>query len=147
MQNCCGRHFQIYVGCNVRKRTFWHVRSTKIQISLRVLAFWSVFDVYMKKVCILCTDCANAQADLNLRSVHMSEGTFSDIVTVSLSLSLPLLIVWLVLTSESFFSIVQSTTWKKNQNVVCCCCEWRIKVMNNKYDLKTRRKHYQLIYL
>ena len=50
-----------------------------------------VFFVRMKKLWIICytkqdpwwfwSDCANAQADLNLRWAHMSEGTFSDIAT------------------------------------------------------------------
>ena len=54
---------------------------------------WSVFVVRIKKRCILgyskCaqwrfwSDCANAQADLNLRWAHMSEGTFSDIRLIS----------------------------------------------------------------
>ena len=29
------------VSHNVRKRTFWHVRLTKIQIKLRIRAVWS----------------------------------------------------------------------------------------------------------
>ena len=49
------------------------------------------FVVRMKKPCIpgfpkcdqwrFWSDCANAQADLNLRWAHMSEGTFSDVTT------------------------------------------------------------------
>ena len=35
---------------NLRKRTFWHVRPTKTQISLRIHAVWSVFVVRMKKL-------------------------------------------------------------------------------------------------
>ena len=72
------------------KLYLWHVRSMKTQISLRIRAVWSVFVVHMKKHSILgypkCaegrfrSDCANAQADLNLRWEHMSEGTFTDIV-------------------------------------------------------------------
>ena len=38
---------------NGRKRTFWHVRPTKTQITLRIRAVWSVFIVRMKKICIL----------------------------------------------------------------------------------------------
>ena len=34
---------------NVRKRTFWHVRPTKTQNSMRIRAVWSVFFVRMKK--------------------------------------------------------------------------------------------------
>ena len=43
----------IHVSRNVRKRTFWHVRPTKTQISLRIRAVWSVFVVRMKKLCIV----------------------------------------------------------------------------------------------
>ena len=67
--------------------TFWHTRTTKTQISMRICAVWSVFVVRIQKLCILgypkCaqwrfwSDCANAQADLNLRWAHMSEGTFA----------------------------------------------------------------------
>ena len=38
---------------NVRKRTFWNVRPTKTQNSLRIRAVWSVFVVCMMKLCIL----------------------------------------------------------------------------------------------
>ena len=37
----------------VSKRTFWHVRLTKTQISLRIRTVWSVFAVRMKKLCNL----------------------------------------------------------------------------------------------
>ena len=30
-----------FISRNVRKRTFWHVRPAKIQISLRIRAVWS----------------------------------------------------------------------------------------------------------
>ena len=73
-----------YMSRNMRKRTFWHERQTKIQIC----AVSSVFVVRMKKRCILCyqkcvkwrvwSDCANAQSDLNLPWAHMSDGTFPD---------------------------------------------------------------------
>ena len=63
----------------MRRRTFRHVRPTKTQINLRIC---------MKKLCILdypkCvkwrfwSDCANAQADLNLRWAQMLDSTFSD---------------------------------------------------------------------
>ena len=53
----------------VRKRTFWHVRPEKTQISLCIPTVWSVFVDRMKKFCILgypnCaqwrfwSDCAN----------------------------------------------------------------------------------------
>ena len=33
----------------------------------------------MKKLCIPSYDFANAQADLNLRWAHMSDGTFSEV--------------------------------------------------------------------
>ena len=55
------------------------MRPTKIQINLR-----------MKTLCIIgypqaaqwrfWSDCADAQADLNLRLAHMSDGTFYDAV-------------------------------------------------------------------
>ena len=69
---------------NDTKRTFWHVRSTKTLISLRIR---SVFVVRMMKLCIIChpkcahwrfrSDCATAQAALRLAS--MPEGTFPDV--------------------------------------------------------------------
>ena len=62
---------------------------TKTQISLCIRAVWSVFVICLKKLCILgylnhaqwrfWSDCANAQADLNLLWAHMSEGTLSAI--------------------------------------------------------------------
>ena len=67
---------------NVRKRTFWHVRSTKTKQPLYSRCLITVFVVRMKKLCTLgCpkraqwrfwSDCANAQADLNLRWAHVS---------------------------------------------------------------------------
>ena len=33
--------YKDYSGCSVRKRTFWHVRSKKTQISLHIRAVWS----------------------------------------------------------------------------------------------------------
>ena len=55
-----------------------------------------VFDIRLKKLCILVypncaqwrcwSDCANAQADLNLRWAHRSEGTFSDVAAHMCSL-------------------------------------------------------------
>ena len=63
------------------------MRPTKTQISLRICAVWSVFVVRIKKLCIyrypkcdwwrFWSDCANAQADLNLRCLHMSQVMFS----------------------------------------------------------------------
>ena len=71
----------------VRKRTFGHVRPAKIQISLRIRAVWSESSVdafwIAKDVNVLFgqrrlwSDCADAQANLSLRWVHISEGTFS----------------------------------------------------------------------
>ena len=62
------------------KRTFWYVLPTMTQISLRFCTVWSVFLVRVKKLCIpvypkcvqwrFWSDCANAQADLNLRWAH-----------------------------------------------------------------------------
>ena len=56
------------------------VRQTKTQISLCIRAVSSVFVLRMKTICIVghpkCAqllDCANAQADLNLRWTHLSE--------------------------------------------------------------------------
>ena len=75
---------------NVKKYTFVHLRSEKTQIRLRIREVWSVFVFSMKKVYTLgyqkCaqwrfwSDCANAQADLNLRLAHRSNGTLSDVV-------------------------------------------------------------------
>ena len=46
-------YFYKDISRNFRKRTFEHVRSAKIQISLCIRAVWSVFVVRMKKSCIL----------------------------------------------------------------------------------------------
>ena len=74
---------------NVWKRPFGHVRPAKIQISLRIRAVWSESSLgafWIAKDAVssrgqrrLWSDCAHAQADLNLRWAHMSEGTFSHI--------------------------------------------------------------------
>ena len=74
---------------NERKRTSWHVRPTKTQISLRIRAVWSVFLVRMNKCFIhgypkcaqwrFWLDCVNVQADLNILWVHMFEGAFPDV--------------------------------------------------------------------
>ena len=64
------------------------VRSTKIQISLRMRSDRSEFVVCMKKFCILGYPkmCLlktqmrlNPQADLNLRRAYMSEGMFTGV--------------------------------------------------------------------
>ena len=65
------------------------MRPTKTQVSQRIQVAWLVVVVRLKEHCILCyqksfqliiwSDCTNVQADLNLRWVHMSEGTFSDV--------------------------------------------------------------------
>ena len=73
------------MSLNVRKRTFWQVRPTNTQISLRIRASWPGSSLSALKNAPLattsedCSDCANAQADLSLRWVHISEGTFSDV--------------------------------------------------------------------
>ena len=82
----------LYLGRNVRKRTFCNERQTKTQISLSIRAVWpeSSLSVWKKKqLCILgylkCAQwrfwsaCANAQADLNLRWAHISEDAFSEV--------------------------------------------------------------------
>ena len=74
----------------MRKHTFWRVHPTETEISLRIRAVWSVnsLSTLEKKLCVFAiqrahwkfwSDCVNAQADLNLRWAHMSEGTFSDV--------------------------------------------------------------------
>ena len=69
----------------VRKRTFWHVHPTKIQISLRIRAFRSESSLSawwnFAFLTIQNPPSANAQADLNFRWAHMFEDTFSDIAT------------------------------------------------------------------
>ena len=60
-----------------------------------------VFVVCEKTLCSLCyrkcaqwrvwSDCANAQADLNLRSAHMSEGVFSNVLSGSFAFSVIIL--------------------------------------------------------
>ena len=63
----------------------------RIVLSNHFRAVWSVLVVHMKKLCIcghpkcaqwrFWSDCANAQADLNLRWAHTSEGTLSEVAT------------------------------------------------------------------
>ena len=68
------------VNRDVRKRTFWHVRPTKTQISLRIRPVWSSLSA-RKKLSILAIQNAQREeyeSELNLRRAHMSEGTFSD---------------------------------------------------------------------
>ena len=72
-----------YLSATVKKRTFWHVRRTKTQISLRMRAVWSEsslsawrnFHPWQSKMRPgrFWSDFANAQADLNLRWTFMSE--------------------------------------------------------------------------
>ena len=80
----------VYISRNVRKRTFWNVRPTKTQISLRIRAVWSESSLSTwRNVASLAiqkreqwrfwSDYATAQADLNLRRAHMNQGTFSDV--------------------------------------------------------------------
>ena len=72
---------------NVRKRTFEYVLPAKIQISLHIRAVWSKSSLgafWITKDATyhqwrLWSDFAYAQADLSLRWVHMSEGTFSHV--------------------------------------------------------------------
>ena len=77
---------------DVRKCTFEHVRPVNIQINLRVLdsqgcKVSSCAQRRLKSVC------ADAQADLSRRWAHMSEGTFSHVVThISLSLHVPIFV-------------------------------------------------------
>ena len=83
-------HMLIDMSVNVRKRTFWYVRPTKTEISLRIRAVWSQSSLSAWKNFASLTiqttpsedsdQTANAQADQNLRWAHMSEGTFSDVV-------------------------------------------------------------------
>ena len=66
-----------YLSCNDRKHTFWHVRSTNAQITLRICTVIRNFIDRMKKPCIFgypkyaqwryWSDCANAQSDQYLR--------------------------------------------------------------------------------
>ena len=73
---------------NVRKRTFWHVRSTKTQINLRIREIWLQFRCphgetlppCLPKMCpVKNTIRLNAQADLSFRWAHRSEGRLSDV--------------------------------------------------------------------
>ena len=74
---------------NARNRIFCHVLSTKIYISLRIYAVWSVFVFRTKKRrifdCLKCAQwifwsgCANLQANLNLSWMHMSVSTFPEL--------------------------------------------------------------------
>ena len=62
---------------------FWHVRLTKTQISLRIRAVWSKASLSPRRIfaslAIQDAPSANAQADLNLRWSHVSEGSLPDI--------------------------------------------------------------------
>ena len=83
---CMSRYlYSVHMSRNFRKRSFGYVLPAEIQISLRIHAVWSVFVDRMKKLSLCAhsrfwADCANVQADLNLRRLYMSGGTFSDIV-------------------------------------------------------------------
>ena len=71
-----------HLSRNLRKHTFWNVRPLKTQTCLiRVVVVLMIYNL-----CILSypkcaqwrfwSDCANAQADLNLQWAYISEGTF-----------------------------------------------------------------------
>ena len=72
---------------NVIKRAFGHVRRAKIQISLRIWAVWSEaspgvpciakYAKFLRADKEYSAQTVGAQADLNLRWAHMSEGMFS----------------------------------------------------------------------
>ena len=91
-----------YLSRNVKKKkkkkkkknsTFCYVHPVKTQMSLRTRTVWSqslycpikeTLHPWLSKWRAqgrFRSDCANAQADLNLRWVHTSEGTYSDIAT------------------------------------------------------------------
>ena len=71
---------------NVRKRTFLHVRPTKTNQPAHARSLLRDVVVRMKKLCIFdypkCvqwrfwSDCANDEADLNIRWAHMSENQY-----------------------------------------------------------------------
>ena len=127
--------FKQHLNRNVRKRTFWHVRPAKTQISLRICAVWPVFVVRMKKLCILgypkCvqwrfwSDCANAQADLNFRWPHMSKVTFPYVEAYSFRFEL-----WTLADDIFFFFFQENRPWHLmwvagrfiwNVNPICTC--------------------------
>ena len=74
----------------IQKRTFVHVHPTELKSACASAQSDQSIDCPHKKLCILgyqkgaqwrfWSDCANAQADLNLLWAHMSEGMFSDYV-------------------------------------------------------------------
>ena len=81
---------RLHKSRNVWKRTFGHLRPKKAQVFLRIRAVWSEsslsarrnFSSLTVQICVqwrFRSACANAQADLNLRWAHMSEGTFPDV--------------------------------------------------------------------
>ena len=71
---------------NVRERTYRYLHKTKALITYSPI---KVYMVRMKKLCIsgyqnwpqwrFWANCANAQADLNRRLAHITEGMFSDV--------------------------------------------------------------------
>ena len=75
-------------NCSSISPLFHNILDSNKPAHLRCLT--RVFIVRLMKLCILgypkyaqqrfWSDCANAQADLNLRWSHMSEGTFSDVM-------------------------------------------------------------------
>ena len=81
----CSFCFRKRMSHNLRKRTFPLVSPTKTQISLRSRAVWSESSLSAGRNCILrypesahwrfWSDCANAQADLNLHWAHMPKST------------------------------------------------------------------------
>ena len=79
-----------HMSCKaLKKHTFWHIGPMKILIRLRIGAVWSESSLskfWIAKSANLLhaynedwSDCADMRADLNLRLVHMSEGTISDV--------------------------------------------------------------------
>ena len=85
----CICYWDRYMTRNVRKRTFWYVRETKTQISLRIRAVWleSSLSAWRNFPTLVIQNMpsedsdqtARAQSDLNLRWASICEGTFPDV--------------------------------------------------------------------
>ena len=79
----------LHMSCNVGKRTFRHVRTTKTQISLRICAVWSasLLSAWRNYASLAFqsaqrrfrSTCAIAQVDLNLCWAHVFEATISEV--------------------------------------------------------------------
>ena len=139
-----------------KNRTFWHARPTTTQIKLRIRAVWSQYSLYTWRSCILgypkcaqCrfwSDCANAQADLNLRNAHVWWYVFRRCGSVVLHVIIPTRSY--VLSNTHFVCPITKagcavTEWMLCVFVVCYLRNWKNKeyfVKRVKSDIESNRE-------